>query len=148
MTLISLWYRNDVMVTVACTIVLDVLSNCIDTLFPWHWYTEPTDTSVPLIPPSHRYFPGIPLILPSQWFSHPTETRIPLIKIDTCFYSTDSPIPSKHPSYVESAPLFASHAHTTSTSFLRLSLRFPPLPLSLGSFLSYPVELSNSTHQS
>ena len=43
---------------------------------------------------------------------------------------------------LSSALIFSSHAHTTSTSFPGLSLRFHPFSLS-DSLISYPVELCN-----
>ena len=50
-------------------------------------------------------------------------------------------------SFLRSAPIFSSHAHTTSTSFPGISLRFPRLRFPLYSLISYLVQLRNShTH--
>ena len=46
-----------------------------------------------------------------------------------------------------SAPLFSSHAHTTSTSFPDISLRFPPIPLTPPLFFHFKTLFRLPTYQ-
>ena len=98
---------------------VDVLSRCVFLLFPLlcgvdeQWHTPPCSMAVHFL---HRQS----LSLISHFtLSYYLLLDLPLFFSPLCFHFHHPP------SYI--VLLFSSHAHTTSTSFPVLSLRFPPL---------------------
>ena len=115
------------------------------------WHTPPCSTVVHMISRQSLLSTAVCLLGYRYWnwrlkilyFVQPSSLRSSSI-------SSFSPVLSfPSPSFLRSVPLFASHAHTTSTFFPVLSLWFPPLSLSLNySFISDLVPLRKSAHPS